>query len=49
MKSLEKLLNSLGRIKINKIKNTITPSILYSFENNLYLTIQYDKREFKWI
>lgn len=45
MRSLEKLILSLGGTKINKVKNTMTPSILYCFENNLYLTIEYDKRD----
>lgn len=45
MQTLEKLIISLGGTKVNKIKNTITPSILYRFENNLYITIEYDKRD----
>lgn len=45
MKSLEKLIVSLGGIKINKMKNTTTPSVLYRFDNNLYLTVEYDKRD----
>ena len=45
MQTLEKLIVSLGGTKVNKIKNTITPSILYRFENNLYITIEYDKRD----
>ena len=31
MQTLEKLIVSLGGTKVNKIKNTITPSILYRF------------------
>lgn len=45
MKSLEKLIISLGGQKVDKVKNTITPSFLYRFKNNLYITIQYDKRD----
>ena len=43
MKSLENLIISLGGNKVNKIKNTITPSFLYRFKNNLYITVEYDK------
>ena len=45
MKSLENLIISLGGNKVNKIKNTITPSFLYRFKNNLYITVEYDKRD----
>lgn len=45
MKSLEKLIISLGGTKVNEIKNTMTPSFLYRFANNLYITIEYDKRD----
>ena len=31
--------------KVNRIKNTTTPSFLYRFENNLYITVEYDKRD----
>lgn len=45
MNSLERLIISLGGVRVDKIKNTSTPSFLYRFENNLYITVQYDKRD----
>ena len=45
MTTLENLLISLGGKKVNKVINTMTPSFLYRFENNIYITIQYDKRD----
>ena len=44
MNNLERLIISLGGVKVNRIKNTTTPSFLYRFENNLYITVEYDKR-----
>lgn len=45
MNNLERLIISLGGVKVNRIKNTTTPSFLYRFENNLYITVEYDKRD----
>lgn len=45
MESLRSLIVSLGGSKVNNIKNTMTPSFLYRFENGLYITIEYDKRD----
>ena len=45
MQNLEKLIVSLGGTKVNKLKNTMTPSCLYRFENGIYLTIYYDPRD----
>ena len=45
MNNLERLIISLGGLKVNRIKNTTTPSFLYRFENNLYITVEYDKRD----
>lgn len=45
MNNLERLIISLGGVKVNRIKNTTTPSFLYRFENNLYVTVEYDKRD----
>ena len=45
MNNLERLIISLGGVKVNRIKNTTTPSFLYRFENKLYITVEYDKRD----
>ena len=45
MKKIDKLIFLLGGEQINKVKNAMLASELYRFENNIYLSISYDKRE----
>ena len=42
---IENLIISLGGQKIEKMKNIMTPSSLFRFENNIYLNIEYDQRD----
>ena len=42
---IERFIISLGGRKIKEMKNIITPSSLFRFENDVYLNIEYDQRD----
>jgi len=45
MSKIENFIVSLGGKKIKEMKNIMTPSFLFRFENDIYLNIEYDRRD----
>ena len=45
MSKIENFIVSLGGKKVKEMKNIITPSFLFRFENDIYLNIEYDQRD----
>ena len=45
MSKIENFIVSLGGKKVKKMKNIMTPSCLFRFDNDIYLNIEYDRRD----
>ena len=45
MNKIENFIVSLGGKKVKKMKNIMTPSCLFRFDNDIYLNIEYDRRD----
>ena len=45
MSKIENFIVSLGGKKVKKMKNIMTPSCLFRFDDDIYLNIEYDRRD----